>query len=211
MNMVLRVPLSPSAEQHARLVALQQAFAQVCNAITPTVAQTRVWNRVALHHMLYKTLREQFPALGSQLVCNAIYAVSRMSRSVYQHPASPFNLTRVAAGPLPLLRFVDNCPVYFDRHTLSFRDSQLSMFTLDGRMRFELKLQPVQEAAFREGKLYEVMLTREKGERFVLRFTLGEPQAAEAESPPLPVQGSSAVAAADDGEIPEYVLVEETE
>ncbi len=210
MNMVLRLPLHTSAEQLARLVALQKAFAQVCNAITPTVSQTRVWNRVALHHMLYKSLREQFPALGSQLVCNAIYAVSRVSRSVYQHPASPFSLTRVGAGPLPLLRFVDNCPVYFDRHTLSFRDGQLSMFTLDGRMRFDLKLQPAQEAAFREGKLYEVMLTREKPGLFVLRFTLGEPQAADPEQPPVAAPDPLAVAA-NDGEIPEYVLVEETE
>lgn len=208
MNIVLRLPLNTSAEQYARLRALQQAFAQVCNAITPTVSQTRVWNRVALHHMVYKPLREQFPALGSQLVCNAIYAVSRVSRSVYQHPASPFHLSRVAAGPLPVLRFVDTCPVYFDRHTLSFRDGQLSMFTLDGRMRFDLKLQPDQEAAFREGKLYEVMLSRQADGRFVLRFTLGDPNASEAD-PPDATPALETNAAASGSEIPEYILVEE--
>ena len=90
MKFTVRIPLQTTPEQFQRLLALQRAFAGVCNAIVPTVARTRVWNRVALHHMTYRQLREQFPALGSQMVCNAIYAVSRMSRTVYQHPASPF-------------------------------------------------------------------------------------------------------------------------
>lgn len=210
MNIVIRLPLNTNAEQHARLLALQQAFAQVCNAITPVVSQTRVWNRVALHHMLYKQLREQFPALGSQLVCNAIYAVSRVSRSVYQHPASPFNLSRLPAGTLPTMRFVDTSPVYFDRHTLSFREGKLSLFTLDGRMRFDLTLKPAEEAAFREGKLREVMLSREAGGRFVLRFTLGDPQAPDADEPEEAAPAEK-TAAPSGSEIPEYVLVEEVE
>ena len=123
-------------------------FAQVCNALAPIVAKTRVWNRVALHHMTYKSLREQFPALGSQMVCNAIYSVSRTSRMVYQDPGSPFNIARLGERPLPQLRFVDNCPVYFDRHTLSIKNGQLSLYTLDGRMRFQVALRPVDEAAF---------------------------------------------------------------
>jgi hypothetical protein len=85
-------------------------------------------------------LREKFPALGSQMVCNAIYAVSRTSRMVFQTPASPFNLTKLVGKPLPLLQFSESCPVYFDRHTLSIKGSKLSLFTLDGRMHFELTL-----------------------------------------------------------------------
>ena len=140
MNFTLRIPLNTTADQLASLQALQVAFAQVCNALAPTVQQTKVWNRVALHHLMYRTLRDQFPGMGSQMVCNAIYSVSRTSRVVFQHPQSPFNLARMGDKPLPLLRFSDSCPVYFDRHTLSVKAGQLSMYTLDGRIRFALAL-----------------------------------------------------------------------
>src|SRR5690606_6966320 len=95
MNSTLRITLNTSPEQLERLVALQSAFADVCNALAPVVQRTRIWNRVALHHLAYKALREQFPGMGSQMVCNAIYSVSRHSRVIYQNPASPFHLSKL--------------------------------------------------------------------------------------------------------------------
>ena len=201
MNLVLRLPLHASPEQQARLRALQVAFAQVCNALAPLVQQTRVWNRVALHHLAYRQLRERFPALGSQMVCNAIYSVSRTSRTVYQHPSSPFNLARLGDRPLPLLRFADSCPVYFDRHTLSIKEGRLSMYTLDGRMRFDLALGAEGEAQFHSSKLREVVLTRgAQGSSFVLSFWLGD---AEESAQALDENAGG-------NEIPEYLMVEET-
>lgn len=210
MNSVLRIPLKVSPEQTARLQALQGAFAQVCNALAPMVQQTGMWNRVALHHLAYRQLRARFPALGSQMVCNAIYSVSRTSRLVYQHPASPFNLTRLAGKPLPQLRFAANCPVYFDRHTLSVKDGELSMFTLDGRMRFQLALRPEDEARFHQQKLRELVLSRclpaaaGEGETFELSFWFA-PVTTEAQTEEDPPPDALA-----SGPIPEYVIVEET-
>lgn len=198
MNTFLRVPLNAEPEQAKRLLALQAAFAKACNALAPVVQKTRVWNRVTLHHLAYKSLREQFPNLGSQMVCNVIYSVSRASRQVFQHPQSPFNLSRLEGRPLPLLNFADNCPVYFDRHTLSVKDGKLSMYTLDGRMRFQLALAPAAEAAFREKKLREIVLSRTVEDKFELCFLFGEAQA-QAQSPET----------ADDGQVPEYLMVEE--
>ena len=207
MNTLLRIPLHASPEQHARLQALQVAFAQVCNALAPLVQKSRVWNRVALHHLAYRTLREQFPALGSQMVCNAIYSVSRTCRRVYQHPASPFNVARLGDRPLPLVRFSDTSPVYFDRHTLSLKAGQLSMFTLDGRMRFQLSLRPEDEAAFHSCKLREVVLSRRKDGVYQLLFWL---MAVEGDGAPKPADAPDAHRP-EHGEIPEYVMVEETE
>lgn len=200
MNFILRIPLNGSPEQLARLRALQQAFAQVCNALGPLVLQTRCWNRVTLHHLAYKLLRDQFPAIGSQMVCNAIYSVSRTSRLVYQHPSSPFNLTRLGDKPLPLLRFTDSCPVYFDRHTLSVKDRQLSLYTLDGRIRFHLALRPEDEVIFHENKLREIVLSRTTTGSFELSFLLL-----------MPTQGNDPPAdkEQDLGEIPEYVMIDE--
>jgi len=201
MNSLLRIPLNATPDQVERLHALQVGFAKVCNAIAPVVQQTKVWNRVALHHLTYRQLREQFPEMGSQMVCNAIYSVSRTGRLVYQHPASPFNLARLGDKPLPLLQFADTCPVYFDRHTLSVKAGQLSMFTLDGRMRFELALRPEDEASFHEKKLREIVLSRGADNVYALSFLLGgEPDSKDAPSEtPMP-----------DGEIPEYIMVQET-
>jgi hypothetical protein len=200
MNLLLRIPLNTTPEQLARLQALQVAFAKVCNALAPTVQQTRVWNRVALHHLTYRSLRVQFPEMGSQMVCNAIYSVSRTCRLVLQHPQSPFHLARLGDKPLPLLRFSDTCPVYFDRHTLSVKAGQLSMYTLDGRMRFALALKPEDETTFNEKKLREIVLSARPEGGFQLSFLFSDGQQDDATEP-----------AVDSGaEVPEYVMIEET-
>jgi hypothetical protein len=201
MNSILRIPLNGSPEQISSLLALQKAFAQVCNALAPLVQQTRCWNRVTLHHLAYKQLRDQFPAIGSQMVCNAIYSVSRTGRLVFQHPASPFNLQRLGDKPLPQLRFTDSCPVYFDRHTLSVKDRQLSMYTLDGRIRFHLALRPEDEASFHTNKLREIVLSRTAQGSFELSFQFSAP----ADSDEAAITQEK-----DPGEIPEYVMVEES-
>lgn len=194
MNMVIRVPLAADAAQRQRLAALQNAFANVCNTLAPVVQQSRCWNRVALHHMSYRQLRSEFPQLGSQMICNAIYSVSRACRQVYQHPSSPFNLALQGDKPLPLLRFQPSSPVFFDRHTLSIRSGQLSMFTLDGRLHFALAVPPDVEARFRTDKLREVVLKQQSGD-FVLDFAFAADHAEPAD------------AGSDD--LPEYVLVTE--
>ena len=230
MNFLLQVPLNASSEQQARLHALQAGFARVCNALAPTVQQTRVWNRVALHHLMYRTLRERFPEMGSQMVCNAIYAVSRTSRLLFQHADSPLNLTRLAGKPLPLLRFGDTNPVYFDRHTLSVKDGQLSMYTLDGRMRFALALTPADEVNFNEKKLREVILTCRADGVFELSFLFSDANNdtgvdvdVDDEVASSAVRNRSELSRAESGrggldraglgrgEIPEYVMVEEAQ
>lgn len=199
MNMQVRMVLNASPEQLTKLLELQETFAKVCNTLAPVVQATRCWNRVALHHMTYKTMRERFPELGSQMVCNAIYSVSRASRLVFQHPRSPFNLTKLGDKPLPLLQFAATCPVYFDRHTLSMKPGQLSLYTLDGRMRFELALAPQVEEGFRSKKLREVVLARRKDGAFELAFTFLDATDASQDSD---------LGLAEE-EIPEYVMVEE--
>jgi hypothetical protein len=198
MKKNLRISLQTSQEQKARLHELQQLFARACNALAPTVRDSRCWNRVVLHHMTYKALREQFPALGSQMACNAIYSVCRASRAVYQGAGSPFNLARLGDRTLPLIRFADNCPVYFDRHTLSVKSGQLSLFTLDGRMRFQLGLCSEDEAAFQQGRLREIVLMQRADGEFELNFWLE----------PVGV-GEVAERAPHSEEWPEYLMVEE--
>lgn len=202
MNSVVRVTLKAMPQQMQRLVELQRAFAAVCNALAPLVQQTRCWNRVALHHMAYKQLRQQFPDLGSQMVCNAIYSVSRASRLIYQHRQSPFNIARLGDRPLPRLHFLPQSPVYFDRHTLSIKGGQISMYTLDGRMRFEIGLAPEDEERFRQEKLREIVLSA-KGDTFQLAFLFAQASDASADD----TDADDAARSADHAELPEYLVV----
>lgn len=219
MNSIISVALTTDPAQHARLQALQLAFAQVCNALAPMVQQSKCWNRVALHHMAYKALRQRFPDLGSQMVCNAIYSVSRSCRLVYQHPKSPFNLQRLAGKPLPTVYFLPQSPVYFDRHTLSLKDGQVSLFTLDGRMRFHIALPPDAETRFRTEKLREVVL-RSSANQFSLNFLFAQAGAddklgmAQADSDPAAAMRGDTAVPPDAGwandsapDMPEYILV----
>lgn len=197
MKTSLRVPLNTSPEEAAKLRALQGLFANVCNSLAPLVQKTRVWNRVALHHMAYKPLREQFPQLGSQMVCNAIYSVSRHSRLLYQHPESPFNLAKLGDKPLPVLRFNERSPVYFDRHTLSIKQGRLSMYTLGGRMRFNVALRPEDEMNFQSKKLREVVLSSPQEDRWELAFVFTEKD----DDNPVTEQRAA-------GALPDYMSVE---
>lgn len=204
----LSVLLNTDEGQRQRLGALQLAFAQVCNALAPVVRDTRCWNRVALHHMTYKTLRAQFPALGSQMVCNAIYSVCRASRLVYQGADSPFNVQRWGAKPLPLLRFANSCPVYFDRHTLSIKGGNLSMYTLDGRMKFSIDLGPGVEAELVQSRFHEIVLSSRADGQFQLSFLFNAAESASDDlsvSDPAPALEKSVQAS---GELPEYLLLE---
>ncbi len=198
MNLSMTIALHTTAEQISRLQELQNAFAEVCNALAPVVQETRCWNRVALHHLAYRSLRDRYPSMGSQMVCNAIYSVSRMCRIVFQHPGSPWNITKLGGRPLPRLKFTSTAPVYFDRHTLSIKHNRLSMYTLDGRMHFDLNLSDSNEARFHQGKLREVVLSR-NGEEFALTFHFSHDEDQLEDMVPSPLTQS--------GELPEYMII----
>jgi hypothetical protein len=198
MKSSLQFTLQVSGTQARSLRALQSLFAAGCNFLAPVVRDTRCWNRVALHHLTYKSLRERFPQLGSQMVCNVIYSVCRSARVVYQHPNSPWNVIKNPTATLPLLQFRPMAPVYFDRHTLSLKDKGLSLFTLDGRMHFQLDLSPEVVGRFQTERLREIALMSQ-GDTFVLHFRLDDlTEPAEKGTPAW-------------GDLPEYLIVQSSQ
>lgn len=208
----LRIELRTSADQEALLQALQRCFVDACNEVSQTVQQTHCWNRVALHHLVYRDLRNRFPTLGSQMACNVVYSVSRAARLVYQSPSSPFFIGSRPGQTLPRIVFLPDAPVFFDRHTLSLRDCLASLYTLDGRMRFHLPLAPHDAQHFRTRRLRETLLERHEG-RFALRFVFADAAAVELEAGTAPVGASPRVRlVADDGRAdpPSYLTVTPT-
>ena len=178
---ILSIQLQVTEEERARLRALQQAFSEICNALVPVVWQNRCWNRVGLHHLAYHALRNRFPRMGAQMVCNAIYSVSRAYRIA----------PKAADKPLPFLKFLPSAPVFFDRHTVSIKDNQLSMYTLDGRIRFGFATPKEILDVFSRERLREIVLHR-RGETFSLSFCMQDEKEAER---------------AGSGELPEYLVL----
>lgn len=154
-------PLNIPAERKGFLEALQKRFAEACNTTAELARKHHCTARVALHHLAYHTLRQQFPDLGAQLACNAIYTVARLFKQL--------NLPRNA--PLPQLHFTATAPVFFDQRTLTLKDRQVSLFTLDGRLRFELDVPPEIVQMLKEENIREIVLFRHHG-RYALAFFL---------------------------------------
>ena len=124
----ISLKLLPTPEQSASLADLAVTFAQACAAMVPLVQEHRCWNRVALHHLAYYPVREQFPALGSQMVCQAVHRVADAYKTLKANKGIPKD------RPVPGLTF-SPASVNFDKRTYSIRANTLSLFTLSGRIK----------------------------------------------------------------------------
>lgn len=121
------IKLRTNSQQSQALTDLRAAYAEACNRLVPEVMANRCWNRVVLHHKAYYRLRRETP-LGSQLVCNAIFTVSK----AYQSQKELGNIKKDM--PLPLVSFA-RTSVHFDTRTYSMRGECVSLYTLAGRQR----------------------------------------------------------------------------
>ncbi len=164
---IIHCPLRLNAAQAQFLQQLQHRFAQACNVVADIAQQKHVTARVALHHLAYETIRTQFPDLGAQLACNAIYAVARGYKQAQK--------VKVALGltgdALPILRFSNTAPVFFDRHTLTLKPNALSLYTLEGRLQFQLDVSDEIIETLRAGQVKEAILQGD-GTRYQLSFYL---------------------------------------
>lgn len=144
MNRSVSLKLSTTMAQSTALGALAVEFSAACNAIVPVTQEHRCWNRVALHHLAYYSVRAQLPALGSQMVCQAIHRVA----DAYKAFKAKNGIA--ACSAVPAIKFIPNS-ISFDKRTYSISGGMLSMFTLDGRIK----------VAFSCGKHQRILL--EKG------------------------------------------------
>jgi hypothetical protein len=171
MNSEIHITFGVNEQVRERLDRLRLEFARACNWVVPIAKANHCWNRVALHHLSYHQLRAQFPNLGSQMACNAIYSVCRSYRLLLDHPQSPLFGQKLTEGHLPQLIFLECSPVFFDRHTLSLQNNMLSLFTLEGRLRFGVELNEQDEMRFRTQKLREIQLLA-SGDQYIMTMLM---------------------------------------
>lgn len=180
MKRTISIKLEVIKEQSEKLQRLQEAFFSACNQIVPFVVEHRCWNRVALHHLVYRHIRENSP-LGSQMTCNAIYAVCKAYK----------NRCIVKADTAPTIKFHKNRSIHFDKRTYSIKGETLSLYTLEGRIPLKMRVSPFQRSYFSKGIPKEAELICKKGEWF---FNLV------LDLPDVPLTENSALFAVDLGE-----------
>jgi len=158
MKRTVSIKLNPTSEQSAKLDALQVEFALACNVIVPFSAPVKCSNRVALHHLCYYVVREQVPALGSQMVCNAIANVAQSYKSLVA------NNPKLKKEDWPVISFKQTSSVHFDKRTYSFKNDMLSLFTLEGRIPVPYILGKHQANLINSGITKEAELLKRKGQ-----------------------------------------------
>lgn len=152
MKRTISIKLLTSKEQSLKLLALRDQFLTACNSIVPYVVENRCWNRVALHNLSYSKIREK-SSLGSQMICNAIFCVSKAFK----------NRSILKDESVPLIRFHKNRSVHFDKRTYSMKGNILSLYTLSGRIKVEMKMGSYQQDYFQKGFPKEAELIYKKG------------------------------------------------
>lgn len=156
MKRTVSLKLQTTPEQASALAALAKAFAHACNALVPFVQEHRCWNRVALHHLAYYALRQRFPALGSQMVCQALRRVADAYKTLQAHGGLPKD------KPVPALTFRPTS-VNFDHRTYSLKGEVLSLFTPTGRARIPFPCGRHQRNLLASGAPKEARLVVRKG------------------------------------------------
>jgi hypothetical protein len=167
--MIIKILIKPNEVAAEKISKLQQVFSDACNEISEVAAANKCWGRAALHHLSYHTMRERYSTLGSQMLCNAIYAVTRAYKIVREKQPQQFNVKTENLK----VAFTPASPVFFDKNTLSLSKKKLSLFTMDGRLIFNVDIKDDIQRRFMTGKLKEITLKTED-ENYALSFNIIE-------------------------------------
>src|SRR3990167_2455658 len=76
MKLTIKAKLLTMQEQHLSLKKTMEAFNSACNYISQGAFQSKTFNQVKLHHLIYYEARKQFPELSSQFIVRGIAKVS---------------------------------------------------------------------------------------------------------------------------------------
>jgi putative transposase len=188
------IRLNVTPEQGQRLSALRTAYAQACNLLVPLVQKARCWNRVALHQLGYRHLRQE-SFLGAQMACNAIFSVCKAYRAQRA-------LGRIAADTaVPALCF-NRASVHFDHRTYTLKGEALSLNTLQGRMLVRMILGDHQREILQSGRPKEAELVFRRGGWFFNLVVEADDAETVASGPVIGVDvGENTLAAASTGRI----------
>lgn len=157
MKRTISLRILATLEQAQQLADMQAMFANACNAVVPYASGNKCCNRVALHHLCYYELREKFPKLGSQMVCNAVHNIAQSYKTIFS------NRPKLKKEDWPKITFRQSSSVHYDRRTYSLKGDTLSLFTLQGRIRVQWEIGKFQQEYLNIATPREAELIYRKG------------------------------------------------
>ena len=156
MRRTISIKLATISSQHAALLHLRELFNRACNDVASVAQQQRCWGRVALHHLCYYQIRDKYPTLGAQMVCNAIRTVCDAYKVLQLRKSDT----------VPTITFKSKSSVHFDKRTYSFRGDLHSLNTVSGRILVRMDQGDFQRVYLKRGSPKEAELICKNGAWF---------------------------------------------
>lgn len=194
MKRTASIRLAMTPQQALAFAAVRAAYMDACNWLVPVVREHRCWNRVSLHRLAYSRLRSN-SALGSQMVCNAIFSVCK----AYQARKAVGGISK--EQPVPAIHFRGRS-VHYDKRTYRLKGYKVSLYTLAGRTTVVLIPGRHQRRLVQCGKPKEADLVFRDGQWFFNVVIESDDQETLASGPVLGVDvGENTLAAASTGKV----------
>ena len=125
MKTILKVKLITDEFQHRALLRTMHVFNQVCNEISERAFKEQEFQKIQLHHIVYKEMREAHPDFSSQLTIRAIDVVSCSYKT--KRNKRPNGFKRTSA-------------VVYDDRCITFRGTEsVNIWTNEGRLNIPMK------------------------------------------------------------------------
>ncbi len=119
MKITLKVKLITTEEQAKTLLETMEKFNRACDWISQKAFETKTFNQVKLHHLVYFDARKEFPEFQSQFIIRAIAKVSDSYKTERKHQHF----------------FRKYSAVEYDRQLVSFKDlAHAKLATIKGRL-----------------------------------------------------------------------------
>lgn len=132
-------------------------FNQVCNEISERAFKEQEFQKIQLHHIVYKAMREAHPDFSSQLTIRAIDVVSCSYKT--KRGKRPNGFKRTSA-------------VVYDERCITFRGTDsVNIWTSEGRLNIPMKVWDKERFAFRKGQVDLI----QQNDTFFLLVTLEIP------------------------------------
>jgi IS605 OrfB family transposase len=136
---ILKVKLITDEFQHRALLRTMSVFNQVCNEISERAFKEQEFQKIQLHHIVYKGMREAHPEFSSQLVIRAIDVVSCSYKT--KRNKRPNGFKRTSA-------------VVYDDRVITFKGTDsVNIWTFEGRLNIPIKVWNKERFAFRKGQV----------------------------------------------------------
>jgi len=135
VNRTVRVILQPTSEQASALVETSRLFTEAFNAVCAWGWENTERNGVRLHHATYHDLKERFPALVSDLHCQARVKATESLKSAFALRRKGLKVSCPRSA---------SCPPRLNKHTfkLDWSASSVRLSTTAGRMTIPFSVPP---------------------------------------------------------------------